>query len=124
MYEVGQENGEISMSTTPIRRFIGMLEMLNRGRFIEKCDEHLVEAIRMLEALPNERGRAAITLSINIAFESGRIEIVPQVKSKLPEDKAFPGTPFWTHDGALSVQHPSQTDMFAGPRPARDRDAG
>ena len=46
---------------------------------------------------------------------------VAGVKSKLPEDKAFSETPFWTLDGGLSVQHPSQTDMFAGPRDAAER---
>ncbi|VTZ24052.1 hypothetical protein MPC1_16100002 [Methylocella tundrae] len=60
-----------------------------------------------------------------VHYDSGRLEIKPSIKSKLPEEKAFSGTPFWTHEGALSVQHPSQIDMFAGPRVTeRDRDAG
>jgi len=110
------------MSSPVIRRFVGMLELLNRGRFIEKCDEHLQEAIRALDALPNEKGSVTMTVGITLTYESGRLEIKPSIKSKLPEEKAFSGTPFWTHDGALSVQHPSQIDMFAGPRDARDRD--
>ena len=73
--------------------------ILNRGRFVEKCDEHLAKAMTELEALPNEKGTATITLAVTI-------------KSKLPEEKGFNGTPFWALDGALSVQHPSQTDMF------------
>lgn len=117
------------MSEAIIRRFVTMLELLNRGRFVEKCDEHLEEAIRALEALPDESGRATISLTFTFAFESGRMEIKPAIKSKLPEEKAFSGTPFWTQAGGLSVQHPSQTDMFAGPRdtaPSRpsDRDVG
>jgi hypothetical protein len=115
------------VSNPVIRRFVGMLELLSRGRFVEKCDTHLEEAIRTLEALPDESGRAALTLTINIAYESGRIEIKPTIKSKLPEEKGFSGTPFWSVDGALSIQHPSQSDMFAGPRDTakdRERDAG
>lgn len=100
------------MSARPIRRFVDMLGMLNRGRFVEKCDEHLAAALETLEALPSEKGAATITLTVTIGFDSGRVEIRPQVKSKLPEEKAFSGTPFWTADGGLSVQHPSQTDMF------------
>lgn len=100
------------MSNRPIRSFVAMLGLLNRGRFVEKCDEHLAKAMAELEALPNEKGTATITLGITINFESGRLDIKPSVKSKLPEEKGFNGTPFWAVDGALSVQHPSQTDMF------------
>jgi hypothetical protein len=115
------------MSSPVIRRFVGMLELLNRGRFVEKLDAHLEEAIQTLEALPNEKGSATINIAITLAYESGNIEVKPSVKSKLPEERAFSGTPFWTHEGGLSVQHPSQIDMFAGPSAVRDRgerDAG
>ncbi len=112
------------MSSPLIRRFVGMLELLNRGRFIEKCDDHLEEALNVLGALPSEKGTVTITITLQIAFDSGRVEIKPAIKSKLPEEKAFSGTPFWTHEGALSVQHPSQIDLFAGPREARERGAG
>jgi hypothetical protein len=112
------------MTSPVIRRFASMLELLNRGRFVEKCDNHLAEAIEALEALPAEKGTVTISLSFSLVYEGGRLEIKPAIKSKLPEEKAFSGTPFWTHEGALSVQHPSQIDMFAGPRAAdRDRDA-
>jgi hypothetical protein len=115
------------MSDPTIRRFVAMLELLNRGRFVEKLDDHLEEAIRTLEALPNEKGSATINISITFAYESGNVEIKPSVKSKLPEEKAFSGTPMWTHEGGLSVQHPSQIDMFAGPSAVGkrgERDAG
>jgi hypothetical protein len=107
------------MSRT-IRSFADMLGLLNRGRFVEKCDEHLAEALATLEALPNEKGTATLTLQVTISFESGRLDIKPAIKSKLPEEKSFSGTPFWVHEGGLSVQHPSQIDMF-GPRAAEER---
>lgn len=114
------------MSPRPIRSFVDMLALLSRGRFIEKLDEHLNTALETLEAIPSEKGSATITLAVTLNYDSGRIDIKPAVKSKLPEEKAFSGTPFWAVDGALSVQHPSQIDMFAGPRDAemrqRDRD--
>lgn len=103
-----------------IRSFADTLGLLNRGRFVEKCDEHLAEALQTLEALPGEKGTATITVALTINYESGRLDIKPAIKSKLPEEKAFAGTPFWSHEGGLSVQHPSQIDMF-GPRAAEER---
>lgn len=100
------------MSNRPIRRFVDMLGLLNRGRFVEKLDDKLAEAMAELENVPGEKGSATITLTITINSEGGRIDIKPTVKSKLPEEKGFNSTPFWAVDGALSVQHPSQTDMF------------
>lgn len=113
------------MSNRPIRRFVDMLGLLNRGRFVEKCDEHFAKAMAELEALPNEKGSATITVTIAVNYENGRLDIKPAVKSKLPEEKGFNGTPFWAVDGALSVQHPSQTDMFVrDTAETRERDFG
>ena len=116
------------MSPRPIRRFTEMLSILSRGKFEEKLDEHMNNALQTLEALPGEKGVATLTVTITFNYESGRLDIKPVVKSKLPEEKGFSGTPFWSYEGGLSVQHPSQFDMFAGPRDAaervRDRDAG
>ena len=111
------------MSARTIRRFAEMFGLLSRGKFEQKVDEHLMHAIETLEALPSESGKATITMQIEIVFESGRLDIRPTVKSKLPEEKGFAGTSFWAHDGGLSVQHPSQLDMLA-PRvaaPAREQ---
>ncbi|MCX5513449.1 hypothetical protein C3941_23640 [Kaistia algarum] len=111
------------MSARPIRRIADVLGLLNRGRFVEKCDEHLAKAIETLEALPDEKGTATITIEIKVAYQGGRVDIRPAVKLKLPDDKAFTETPFWTAEGGLSVQHPSQTDMFVrDAAPPRERD--
>lgn len=108
------------MSARIIRRFGDMLGLLNRGKFTETCDEHLTKAIETLEALPSEKGTATITVTITVNYESGRLDIKPTVKSKLPEDKAFAATPFWAVEGGVSVNHPSQHDMF--PRDATERE--
>jgi hypothetical protein len=105
-----------------IRKFDELIGLLSRGRFAEKCDEHLTHALETLEALPGEKGVATLTVTLTFNYESGRIDIKPVVKSKLPEEKGFSGTPFWTYEGGLSVQHPSQLDIFSGPRDAADRD--
>lgn len=108
------------MSRT-IRSFVEMLGLLSRGRFCERLDEELTEAIAALEALPNEKGSATISVDISLHFQNGRLDIKPKVKAKLPEAAAFTDTPFWTFEGGLSVQHPSQIDMFGGPRDAGER---
>lgn len=105
----------------PIRRLNDLLPVLNRGRFVEKCDEHLTHALEHLEGLPDQQGKATLTITLTVAYQEGRIEVVPAVKSKLPEEKGFTGTPFWSVEGGFSVQHPSQTDMFGGPRDAAER---
>jgi len=110
------------MSTRPIRKFDGLLGTVNRGRFAEKCDEHLTHALEVLEAMPDEKGSATITVTLTLNYDSGRIDVKPAVKSKLPEEKAFSPTPFWAFEGGLSVQHPSQMDMFGGPRDAAERE--
>ena len=113
------------MSTRPIRTFLELLPVLSRGRFIDKCNDHLTHALEHLEALPDEKGgTATITLTLTVAYQDGRIEVKPAIKSKLPEEKGFAGTPFWSVDGGFSVQHPSQADMFGGPRAAPESARG
>lgn len=106
----------------PIRKFTEMLGLLDRGEFAAKCDEALATALQTLEALPKGSGKATITVTINVAYDSGRLDIHPVIKSKLPE-AGFGRTPFWSYDGALSTQHPSQIDMFAAPAPAAHKAA-
>jgi hypothetical protein len=103
------------MSRT-IRNFSEMLGLLSRGRFNERLDQELTEAIQVLSNLPNEKGKATISLTIELSYQGGRLDIKPTVKSKLPEGQAFADTPFWTFENGLSVQHPSQIDIFDGPR--------
>lgn len=116
------------MSSSPlIRRFTDMLGLLAKGRFALKCDEHLAEALEHLSSLPGGQGTATINLTVTLAFQEGMLNVTPRVTSKLPEGKAFGATPFWEHDGALSVQHPSQMDMFvrdASARGSADREDG
>ncbi len=110
------------MTARPIRRLSELLGLLDRGNFDRACDEALSEAIAHLESLPKEQGTAKITIELTIAFDSGRVDIQPVLKSKLPEGQAFGRTPMWVSDGALSTQHPNQTDMFV--REASDKATG
>lgn len=109
------------MTARNVKRFSELFELLSRGRFSEKVDEHLEKSIEALENTPDQRGTSTITIQLTFTYVDGRVDVKPSVKSKLPEEKGFNGTPFWAVDGELSVQHPSQSEMFSGPRDATDR---
>lgn len=101
------------MSARLIRKFVEVLGLLDRGRFEDACNEALTDAVGALEQLPKEKGKATITVTLELTYEKGLFNVLPVVKTKLPEGDAFGRTPFWGHEGALSTQHPSQIDMFA-----------
>jgi hypothetical protein len=101
-----------------IRNLDQLIGLLNKGRFAEKCDEELLRVMEALAELPGEKGKAKITIEITIARDHELVNVVPVVKAKLPETGTFSATPFWEDGGALSVEHPNQRDMFAGPRSA------
>ena len=105
------------MASPVIHRFSQMLGLMNRGRLEEKIDAELQKALETLEATPQQKGKAKITLEITLDYDGGNISLSPRVRSKLPDEPDLPATNLWVVDGALSVQHPSQTDMFI-------RDAG
>lgn len=105
------------MANRIIRSFAQTLGLLSRGHFVEKCDDQLARVMEALDACPDEKGKATLTVTFDFSFVQGRVDIKPTVKAKLPEEKGFAATPFWSIDHGLSVEHPSQMDMF-GPREA------
>lgn len=111
------------MNDRPIRKFIEVIGLLNRGKFSERLDQEMAEAIRTLEVQPNDQGKATITVTVELAYQGGMLQMTPKVKAKLPEGQGFNATPFWTVDGdALSVQHPNQMDMWTREAPASSRE--
>lgn len=96
-----------------LRTFREMLGLMSRGDFSRHLDEKMTEAIEALEACPADKCKAEMTVKIVFDYELGRIDVKGEVKTKLPETAKFMKTPFWTIDGQLSVEHPSQIDMFS-----------
>lgn len=95
-----------------IRRFTEIIGLVDRD-FEPKIDTGVRELVEQLVALPTEKGKGSITVTLNFEYEKGMFNVLPDVKVKLPEGQKFRRTPFWSHEGALSTQHPSQIDMFA-----------
>lgn len=99
-----------------LRSFREMLGLLSRGDFSRKLDEEMNNCLEALEAMPADKGKAEMTIKVIFNYELGRIDVDPKVTVKLPETAKFMKTPFWSLDGALSVEHPNQIDMFKAPR--------
>lgn len=104
-----------------LRSITEIIGFLNRGKFRDRLDEELAEAITTLENQKSEKGVATLSITLKLKYQNGRLDIEPAFKSKLPEDTVFGDTPFWTQDGALSAQHPQQTDLEDWGKPDRAR---
>lgn len=109
------------MTTRIIRSIFQALGLSNRGRFEEKANAEMQRLIAALQDHPEEKAKGTLTLTIDFVKIGDRIDMKPQVKAKLPEEKGFTSTPFWVVEGGLSVQHPSQSDMFGGPTEVGER---
>ena len=105
-----------------LRTFREMIGTLSRGDFSRHLDDKLSEAVAALEQCPADKCKAEITVKVTLDYELGRIDVKAEAKSKLPETAKFMKTPFWAIDGQLSVEHPSQIDMFATRAVARRDD--
>ena len=109
------------MAERLIRDFRTTIDLLSRGKYVEKLDSKLVEMLDALASMPDEAGKATMTLQITLTRLGDRVSIQPKVSIKLPEEKGFGDTTLFAAEHGLSLQHPSQMDMFAGPRDARER---
>lgn len=96
-----------------LRTFRELIGLLSRGDFARHLDSQMEQAIAALEECPADKCKAEITVKITLDYELGRIDVKGESKVKLPDTVKFMKTPFWAVDGQLSVEHPSQIDMFA-----------
>ncbi|TIL54353.1 hypothetical protein [Mesorhizobium sp.] len=101
---------------------IGMLE---GGEVAAAMSTEITETLAKLKELSGDRPKTKIkghvSLKINVEVEAGTATITCEIDSKRP--KPARGSSFYwvLDDGSLSTEHPQQTDMFAGPRAAADR---
>lgn len=102
-----------------IRSYCETVGLLSRGEFARRLDEELRKLFDAFETMPTDRGKASLTVDLTFKFELGRVDVEAKFKAKPPETDRFMKTPFWLVDNALSVEHPSQLDMFK-PRAVAD----
>lgn len=105
-----------------IRRFSEILGLIDRGRFETSLNDAMREAVEAIRAQPGEKGKANIKIELEIAAQGEMMQIKPKLVVKLPEGSGYTPLVLWDYEGAFSVQHPSQIDMFQ-PRAATDKPA-
>lgn len=103
---------EGSQSPRLVRRFSEVVGLIDRGRFENSLNDALREAVEAIRAQPGEKGKATIDISIEIAAQGEMMQVKPKLKVKLPEGEAFSPLVLWDYEGAFSLQHPSQLDIF------------
>lgn len=111
------------MTQRPLNRLNDILPMLARGRFVERCDEHLARAFEEMSTHPDGAAKASVTITLALAYDGERVEVTPRVQSKLPDEKGFKASTFFAVKGGVSTQHPNQMDMFPRAVGADDRKA-
>lgn len=104
--------------TRIIRDFRTLTELVARGRLTEKLDAQLVELLEALDRASDEKAKGSLTLTLTLQRVGDKTDISGAVKTVLPPNKPLPATTLFVVEGGLSLQHPSQTDMFSGPRDA------
>lgn len=95
-----------------IRRFSEMIALVDRGKFERSLDEGIRECLEAIRAQPGEKGKATMSIELNIAAQGEMVQITPKLKVKLPEGEAFVPLVLWDFEGQLSTQHPNQFSMF------------
>lgn len=103
-----------------IRRFSEILSLIARGQFEASLNDAMREAVEAIRAQPNEKGKANIKIELEIAAQGDMMQIKPKLVVKLPEGESYQPLVLWDYEGAFSVQHPSQIDMFQ-PRAAENK---
>lgn len=97
---------------------IGMLE---GGELAAALSTDMQETLAKLKALadaqgPKSRVKGKVSLTLEFAIEGGTVEVLAGIETKVPKAPRSRSFYWVTDDGALSTEHPQQTDMFAGPR--------
>ena len=100
------------MTNGLIRRFSEMIGLIQRGDFERSLDEGIRECLEAIRAQPNEKGKATMTITLQIAAQGEMVQIAPKLAVKLPEGDTFTPLVLWDYEGQLSTQHPNQFSMF------------
>lgn len=102
------------MSARLIRRFTEVLALVENGESENVCNLAVAQIFeRLTDAADGTK--ASLTLKLDFQLTNGVIEWgCEEPTVKLPKRK-FRKAIGWLHEGAISLQHPKQIDMF-GPR--------
>ncbi|WP_180901962.1 hypothetical protein [Martelella soudanensis] len=82
----------------------------------DKMREALGELMELSNNSPNREFKGNLTIKLALAVKDGAVTIDPSFTTKTPERPRRTDFFWLTDDGALSTEHPRQSDMFSGPR--------
>ena len=105
--------------TPVIRDFKTLVEYYERGALSARLNDNLLDLIEALDANFDEKCNGSLTLTLKVQRIGDRKEVLATVKMALPPDKPLPSANFFGVEGGLSLEHPSQNDMFSTPREVR-----
>lgn len=97
-----------------------LIGILERGDLKADFSAKICEAVALLHGLseenPKKKYKAGVALKMKLSIENGVITIDNELSTTLPKKDRRSDIFFSTEEGALSTEHPSQHDMFGGPR--------
>ncbi|MEO1989653.1 MAG: hypothetical protein ABGX47_23845 [Martelella sp.] len=100
-----------------IATLFGALENGELNRDIsDKLKDALGELLELSNNSPNKEFKGNLTVKLDLKVKDGAVTIASSFTTKTP-DRPRRTDFFWlTDDGALSTEHPRQSDMFSAPR--------
>lgn len=104
----------------PIRDAQTILVMLENGQMVKDFGNELTNTLSVLcgisKDFPKTKFKGNITLKLNIVAEAGTVNMQADISSKVPK-LARRSNFYWVlEDGALSTEHPEQSNFFDTPR--------
>ena len=96
---------------------VGMLE---GGELNAALSSEITATLAKLKEMSSENHKksfkGSVSLKLSFEMEAGAVTIAADIEAKTPKQPRARNFYWVTDDGALSTEHPQQTDMFAGPR--------
>ena len=96
-----------------------IIALIEQGDLNADFTAEIRKVLQTLQEMAPPKGKAIkgeVSLKIKFAVEGVKVEIESEIASKVPKRPRGRDFLFITDDAALSVEHPSQHDMFGGPR--------
>jgi hypothetical protein len=97
-----------------------LIAVLEQGDLKSDLNAEIAKVVARLHELSDENPKrkfsGSLTLKMKFSAENGMVTISNDITSTLPKIPRRSDIFWTTEDGALSTEHPAQTDMFGGPR--------
>ena len=103
-----------------IRDAATIVGSLEGGEAAADLSKEITDTLAYLKELcggrPKVKAKGSVTFKVNFEVQDGATTVEVEITSKRPK-KPRSSSYFWVlDDGSLSTEHPSQIEMFSGPR--------